>query len=112
LSANESYSRTEEDIKVLTGVDYSQPLGELVICLGDGHDCIWNIFEQIANPEQRFEIPDSHLTQSNLQSQKQLLAKFHSVEYLRQATLDQIATTPGIGEKIAQIVFTHLHPNQ
>jgi excinuclease ABC subunit C len=44
--------------------------------------------------------------------QKQLLAKFHSVEYLRQATLEQIATTPGIGEKIAQIVFTHFRPNQ
>jgi excinuclease ABC subunit C len=43
--------------------------------------------------------------------QKQLLAKFHSVEYLRQATLDQIATTPGIGEKIAQIVYAYFHPN-
>ena len=138
LSANESYSRTEEDIKVLTGVGYghsnqqrlvhrqeftppqvetiveelsvdggkirvrtplgkpcewkdykavslhqlasaakfqdnqslidwvnSQQLGELVTCLGDGHDGIWNIVEKIANSEQRFEILDwFHLTEN------------------------------------------------
>jgi hypothetical protein len=131
LSANESYARTEEDIEVLTGINYShssqqrlvhrqefvppqvesiveeisvdggkvrvrtplgqpcewkdykaislhqlasaakfqdnqglidwvnsQPLGELVICLGDGHDGIWNIVQNIANPDQRFEILD------------------------------------------------------
>jgi Helix-hairpin-helix motif len=44
--------------------------------------------------------------------QKQLLAKFHSVDYLRQASLEQIATTPGFGDKVAQIVFTYFHPNQ
>jgi len=43
--------------------------------------------------------------------QKQLLAKFHSVEYIRQATLEQITTTPGIGDKIAQIVYNYFHPN-
>jgi hypothetical protein len=43
----------------------SQPLGELVTCLGDGHDGIWNIVDQIANPEQRFEILDwFHLTEN------------------------------------------------
>lgn len=43
--------------------------------------------------------------------QKQLLAKFHSVEYIRQATLEQIATTPGIGGKIAQVVYSYFHPH-
>jgi hypothetical protein len=43
----------------------SQQLSELVTCLGDGHDGIWNIVEQIANPEQRFEILDwFHLTEN------------------------------------------------
>ncbi|MDX1976292.1 MAG: excinuclease ABC subunit UvrC [Pseudanabaenaceae cyanobacterium bins.68] len=42
--------------------------------------------------------------------QKQLLAKFHSVEYIRQATLAQIATTPGIGQKLAQIIYGYFHP--
>jgi len=43
----------------------SQQLSELVTCLGDGHDGIWNIVEQIANSEQRFEILDwFHLTEN------------------------------------------------
>jgi excinuclease ABC subunit C len=44
--------------------------------------------------------------------QKQLLAKFHSVEYVRQATVEQIADTPGIGIKLAQQIYTHFHPTQ
>lgn len=42
--------------------------------------------------------------------QKQLLEKFHSLEYLRQATIEQIAETPGIGIKLAQHIHKHLHP--
>jgi excinuclease ABC subunit C len=42
--------------------------------------------------------------------QKQLIAKFHSVDYVRQATLEQIADTPGIGAKLAQQIYTHFHP--
>ncbi len=44
--------------------------------------------------------------------QKQLLAKFHSVDYVRQATVEQIADTPGIGIKLAQHIYSHFHPNQ
>jgi excinuclease ABC subunit C len=44
--------------------------------------------------------------------QKQLLAKFHSVEYVRQATAAQIADTPGIGSKLAQQIYTHFHPHE
>jgi excinuclease ABC subunit C len=43
--------------------------------------------------------------------QKQLLAKFHSVEYIRQASVEQIADTPGIGTKLAQQIYAHFHPN-
>jgi excinuclease ABC subunit C len=43
--------------------------------------------------------------------QKQLIAKFHSVEYIRQATAEQIAETEGIGAKLAQQIYTHFHPN-
>jgi hypothetical protein len=35
-----------------------QELAEIVSCLGDGHDGIWNLFSQIAPSEQRFEILD------------------------------------------------------
>jgi len=44
--------------------------------------------------------------------QKQLLEKFHSVEYIRQASIEQIAETPGIGAKLAQQIHRHLHPHQ
>jgi hypothetical protein len=35
-----------------------QSLSQPVVCLGDGHDGIWNIIRQIATPEQRLEILD------------------------------------------------------
>ena len=42
--------------------------------------------------------------------QKVLLEKFHSVEYIRQATVEQIAETDGIGRKLAQHIYNHFHP--
>ena len=38
-----------------------------------------------------------------------LLEQFGSVAALRKATLLEIAQTPGIGEKIADVIFEHLH---
>lgn len=35
-----------------------QPLATPVVCLGDGHDGIWNLFKDIATPSQRQEILD------------------------------------------------------
>lgn len=43
--------------------------------------------------------------------QKQLIAKFHSVDYIRQASADQIAETPGIGAKLAQQIYQYFHPH-
>jgi excinuclease ABC subunit C len=37
-----------------------------------------------------------------------LLDRFGSVAALRKATLPQLAQTPGIGEKIAEVIFQHL----
>ena len=36
----------------------AQPLSEPLTCLGDGHDGIWNIYDQIGTPAQRREILD------------------------------------------------------
>jgi excinuclease ABC subunit C len=41
-----------------------------------------------------------------------LLERFGSVAALRKATLADLAMTPGIGEKIAEIIFTHLQREQ
>ncbi|WP_066376748.1 excinuclease ABC subunit UvrC [Anabaena sp. CA = ATCC 33047] len=43
--------------------------------------------------------------------QKQLLAYFRSVDYLRQATPAQIAEVPGIGAKLAQTIYDYFHPS-
>lgn len=43
-----------------------QPLATPVICLGDGHDGIWNLFEDIANQKQRQEILDWYHLSENL----------------------------------------------
>lgn len=42
--------------------------------------------------------------------QKQLLAHFRSIDYLREATPKQIAEVPGIGPKMAQQIYDYFHP--
>jgi hypothetical protein len=43
-----------------------QSLSQPVVCLGDGHDGIWNIIRQIATPEQRLEVLDWYHLVENL----------------------------------------------
>ncbi|MBE9080224.1 hypothetical protein IQ241_23540 [Romeria aff. gracilis LEGE 07310] len=43
-----------------------QPLASLLVCLGDGHDGIWNLFEPINRQGQRFEILDWYHLIENL----------------------------------------------
>lgn len=44
------------------------------------------------------------------QRQKQLLATFRSIDYLREATPQQIADVPGIGPRLAQQIYNYFHP--
>lgn len=44
----------------------AQPLSETISCLGDGHDGIWNLFRDIAAPQQRREILDWYHLMENL----------------------------------------------
>ena len=44
----------------------SQPLTNPVICLGDGHDGVWNLFKEIATTSQRQEILDWYHLKENL----------------------------------------------
>jgi hypothetical protein len=44
----------------------AQPLAEIVVCLGDGHPGIWNLFAGISSEEQRFEILDWYHLKENL----------------------------------------------
>ena len=42
--------------------------------------------------------------------QKQLLATFRSIDYLREASAAQIAEVPGIGPKMAEQIYEYFHP--
>lgn len=42
--------------------------------------------------------------------QKQLLAAFRSVDYIREATLAQLASVPTIGPRLAQQIYDYFHP--
>ena len=42
--------------------------------------------------------------------QKQLLAHFHSIDYIREATLQQLAEVSGIGPRLAQEIYDYFHP--
>lgn len=44
----------------------SQRLLDPLVCLGDGHDGVWNMFQEIASTEQRLEILDWYHLKENL----------------------------------------------
>ena len=44
--------------------------------------------------------------------QKQLLATFRSIDYIREASVDQLAKVPGIGPRVAEQIHEYFHPAQ
>ena len=44
----------------------AQPLREPLVCLGDGHDGVWNLVAELATPEARCEILDWYHLKENL----------------------------------------------
>ena len=43
--------------------------------------------------------------------QKQILEHFRSIDYIREATREQLAQAPGIGPHLAQQIYEYFHPN-
>lgn len=43
--------------------------------------------------------------------QKELLAAFRSIDYIREASPEQLAQVPGIGSHMAQQIYEYFHPN-
>lgn len=43
--------------------------------------------------------------------QKLLLAHFHSIDYIREASLQQLMEVPGIGQQVAQEIYRYFHPS-
>ena len=44
--------------------------------------------------------------------QKQLLATFRSIDYIREASPAQLTTVPGVGPRLAQQIYDYFHPSQ
>jgi hypothetical protein len=55
----------QDNIRLVSWVN-AQPLSEPLTCLGDGHDGIWNIYDEISTPSQRREILDWYHLVENL----------------------------------------------
>lgn len=45
------------------------------------------------------------------QRQKQLLAHFHSIDYIREASVKQLTEVSGIGQSLAQEIYAYFHPS-
>lgn len=59
-----------------------QPLANPLVGLGDGHDGIWNLFERIGTPEQRYEILDWYHLKENLYNIPGSVSRIERVEAL------------------------------
>ncbi len=44
--------------------------------------------------------------------QKQLLAHFHSLDYIREASIEQLQQVSGIGNSLATEIYNYFHPSQ
>lgn len=59
-----------------------QPLTQPVVCLGDGHDGVWNIISQIAKAPQRLEILDWYHLVENLHKVGGAIKRLNQAEAL------------------------------
>lgn len=60
------YGATFQANNVLTDWLNTQPLCTPIVCLGDGHDGVWNVFEAVRTPAERLEILDWYHLKENL----------------------------------------------
>lgn len=60
------YNALFQDNQSLIDFVNSQPLTNPLVCLGDGHDGIWNLVGKLATPESRWEILDWYHLRENL----------------------------------------------
>lgn len=44
--------------------------------------------------------------------QKQLLAHFRSIDYIREASVEQLTEVPGVGPRLAQDIYNYFHPQK
>lgn len=84
------YGALFQDNDSLTNWINSQPLTNPFYCLGDGHDGIWNIMEEIGNKTDRIEILDWYHLIENLYKVEGKKYQFEQVKaYLWMGQIDE-----------------------
>lgn len=71
----------QDNLSLINWVN-SQNLAQTIYCLGDGHDGVWNLFAEIADPECRQEILDWYHLKENLykiQAPKKFLSEIEAL---------------------------------
>ena len=89
-----------------------QSLDQCVICLGDGHDGIWNIIKDISEPDQRFEILDWYHLVENLHKVETTVEVLDKIEALLwqgdvSAAILELELLSGLAERFIKYLNKH-----
>ena len=92
----------------------SQLSNEPITCLGDGHDGVWNLFNQIGTNEQRREVLDWYHLIENLHKVGGSLKRLRRVEsqLWQGSTVEAIAEFVGVRSKESQNFQNYLRKHQ
>lgn len=103
----------QENESLLSWVN-QQPLSQNVTCLGDGHDGVWNIIEQIGTSEPRREVLDWYHLKENLHKVGGSIRRLKRVEnYLWHGLVDDaIAEFKNLSKKQAKNFQNYLHKHR
>ena len=104
------YGAFFQDHLSLTDWVNSQSLLHPLICLGDGHDGVWNLFQQIGTTQQRQEILDWYHLKENLYKVGGSLKRLKAAEtYLWQGRVEEAsALFVNLKKKSAQNFINYL----
>jgi len=92
----------------------SQLQSEVITCLGDGHDGVWNLFNQIGTTEQRREVLDWYHLRENLHKVGGSLKRLRRVEsqLWQGSTVEAIAEFVGVRAKESKNFQNYLRKHQ
>ena len=92
----------------------NQIKSEAITCLGDGHDGVWNLFNQIGTIEQRREVLDWYHLIENLHKVGGSLKRLRRAKnkLWQGATLEAIAEFAGVASKRSQKFQKYLRKHQ
>lgn len=84
----QSIGASYKDNKQLTDWVNQQPLAAILVCLGDGHDGVWNLIAEIGDNEQRREILDwYHLVENWAKLESRSDSMYEIQDYLWEGML-------------------------